>query len=103
MGRWPVRRDFARAAKLSLSTVEHIERGEPKQYQAATRDKIERTLHWVHGDFERILEGGSPTPGGDLQYVMDSWPHLDEQARAIIVQLVTEALRAGSTRGRRRR
>lgn len=90
--RWPRRADFAKAAGLSLSTISHIEHGVDKDYGRATRDKIERALHWAPGDIERIAEGGEPTQEPDLQHVIDCWWQLDVQVRAVIVGIVDDAL-----------
>lgn len=94
MSRWPRRVDFANAASLSLSTISDIEHGVDKEYGPATRDKIERALHWAPGDIERIRDGALPTPEPELQHVINSWPQLHPQIRAAIVGMVDDALSA---------
>lgn len=91
---WPVRADFAHAARLSVSTVEDLEHGVPKDYSRATRAKVERALGWAPGDVDRILDGGEPTRDPLLQHVINAWPRLGTQAKAIIVGAVDDALNA---------
>lgn len=90
-------------ASVSVATILHIEQGIAKNYHAITRRKIERALYWSPGDIDRILQGGSPTIDGDLQYVINSWWKLSSQVKAIIVGNVDDALSAASARDRRKR
>lgn len=69
-----------------------IESGEPKDRHAATYAAIETALGWAAGDCERILSGGAPTADRALQYVINAWPRLAPQARAIVVGIVDDAL-----------
>lgn len=90
--RWKHRAEFARACGLSVRTIVAIEHGESKQHRPATLAAIEQSLQWAPGDAERIMEGGRPTLDPELQHVINSWPSLSTQARAIIVGFVDDAL-----------
>lgn len=86
--------DLADAAALAKSTVEHIEHGRDKQYRPLTLGKLEQALRWAPGDAQRIMDGGEPTTDPHLQHVVNSWPRLNAQVRAVIVGTVDDALSA---------
>lgn len=75
-----------------MRTLLSIESGDPVHRQPGTYAVIEDALGWAHGDCEKILNGGRPTPDSDLQYVVNAWPRLSAQARAIVIGFVDDAL-----------
>lgn len=90
--RWRRRSDFARACGLSVRTILAIESGQPKHYRRATLAAVESALGWAPGDAERVMDGGDPTLDPELQHVVNSWPRLSPQVRAIVVGIVDDAL-----------
>lgn len=90
--RWSRRVDFAKACGLSVRTLVQIENGQPVEHHDETYAAIENCLGWAPGDCQRILEGGKPTADRELQHVINAWPRLGRQTRAIIVGFVDDAL-----------
>jgi hypothetical protein len=94
MHRWRRREDFAAVTRLSVSTILSIERGQMITRNHATKAAIEDAI-WAPGDFDKVLYGGWPTRERELQHVMNSWPKLSTQAKAMIVGMVDDALAGG--------
>lgn len=88
--------DLARAAGVSVRTVETVESGTHSgRPRETTLAKIERALGWREGSAERVVAGGRPIDAADplLERVIAAWPQLsgDEQVR--VVELVERLAR----------
>lgn len=92
--RWRSRGEFAAHAGVGKRTVDRIERAEDHSYSERTKARIEAGLGWADGSFDRVAAGGRPTHVTDplLAEVVEAWPRLSRDARAMLLRLVRDAL-----------
>lgn len=85
---------LARAAHLSVRTVEDLTAGRRSSYRDSTLRAIEAALGWERGDAQRVVQGAQPRrlPDHGLGQIVDAWPRLSERDRAVMLA-VLEALR----------
>jgi transcriptional regulator with XRE-family HTH domain len=92
-GRYDSLASMARAAGLSVRTIEDITAGRRRSYRETTLYRIEAALGWEHGSARRLVEGSPVQREIDPVFarVRDAWPRLTERDRHIVLAVV-EAL-----------
>ena len=80
---------------MSVRVLGDLERGRRANYLDSTLAAIEGSLGWAPGSCERIVAGGRPAREMDpmLSRLLDAWPRLSHDARAMLVELAERALR----------
>lgn len=93
--RWRSRAAFAKAAGISTRVLDDLENGARTNYLDSTLAAVEATLGWSQGTCRRVVAGGSiqRDMDSDLVRLMDVWPHLSKDARALLVQMAERARR----------
>jgi len=93
--RWRTREEFAAATGLSVRLLADLETGNRDNYLPATLAAVEAALGWSYGTCERVVAGGRVAREMDpaLVRLMDAWPHLSPDARALLAELAERALR----------
>jgi transcriptional regulator with XRE-family HTH domain len=91
--RWRSRAAFAKAAGVSVRVVDDLERGRRSNYSAATLAAVEAALGWEFGSAVRVVSGGRPNREMDpyLAQLVDVWPSLSTDARAMLARLAEYA------------
>jgi hypothetical protein len=76
-----------------VRVVSDIERGRRANYSDATLSAIEASLGWDAGSARRMVEGGKVRREFEpaLVRLMQIWPDLSPDARAILLQLAEHA------------
>lgn len=92
--RWRSRAAFARHAGVSRRVVDDLERGLRTNYADRTLAAVEAGLGWAPGSLMRVVQGGKPRREVDpvLAELLDMWPQLSPDARAMLVDLAGRAL-----------
>jgi transcriptional regulator with XRE-family HTH domain len=88
--------DLARAAGVSVRTVEVIESGaHAGRPRETTLAKLEAALGWADGSAERVVQGGRPRDVADplLERLLAAWPRLAGEDQARVAELVERLAR----------
>jgi hypothetical protein len=80
---------------VSSRVLDDLEHGKRINYQVATLAAVEATLGWAPGTIGQIVRGGKVQRDMDPELVrlMDIWPHLSADARALLVEMAERARR----------
>ena len=91
--RWRSRAAFAKAAGVSVRVIDDLERGRRSNYSDATLATVEAALGWEFGSAKRVVQGGRPRRETDpfLAELVEIWPSLSPDARAMLVRLAQYA------------
>jgi hypothetical protein len=91
---WRTRDEFAHATGLSSRLLDDLENGRRDNYLDATLAAIEVALGWAPGSCRRVVEGGRVRREMDpsLVRLLDLWPQLPLEARAMLVDIASRAL-----------
>lgn len=92
--RWRTREDFAHATGLSVRLLADVEAGNRDNYLPSTLSVLEAALGWAQGTCERVVQGGRVRREMDesLVRLMDCWPRLSPDARAMLADLAERSL-----------
>jgi hypothetical protein len=83
---------FARDIGLGKRTLDKIETGVSLDHRPRTVAAIEAGLGWAPGSFQRVIEGGPRrVPDEQLASLIELWPRLPKEARAMLLRLAREA------------
>lgn len=93
--RWRSRAAFAKAAGISTRVLDDLENGARTNYLDSTLAAVEATLGWSPGTCRRLVAGGTirRDMDSDLVRLMDIWPYLSKDARALLVDMAERARR----------
>ena len=93
--RWRSRAAFAAASGISARVLDDLENGNRANYLDSTLAAIEATLGWSQGTCRRVVAGGAikRDMDSDLVRLMDIWPYLSKDARALLVDMAERARR----------
>ena len=96
--RWRSRAEFARAAGISARTIDDVETGRRSNFSDVTLASIEAALEWEPGTCRRLVEGGRVRRDRDrsLLRLLELWPRLSADARALLVAMAEQALERAS-------
>lgn len=93
--RWATRGEFAQAAGVSKRVLDDLENGRRSNYTESTLGRVEAALGWEPSEIRTRAEGRKPGQTYDrhMRRLRDAWPHLSNDARAILADLAENVLR----------